>query len=91
MAASNAAQWTERGMATASGALLLGVVAAVDERVRGRVFGVLSGDISPEVSAISTQLRRAARFASETGGSEEMTLVLFIVAAMVLLGFMFFV
>ena len=90
MALSNTAQWMERGMATASLGLLVGVVAAADERVRERLLGLLSGDVTPEVGVISTQLRRAALFATHTGG-DEMTLVMFVVAALVLFGFMLFV
>ena len=78
-------------MATASFGLFVGVVGAVDERARGRLLGWLSGDVTPEVAAVSAQLRRAASFATQTGGSEEMTLVLFVVAAVCLFGAMLFV
>jgi len=78
----------ERGMTTASGGLLLGVVAAADEHVRGRLLGLVSGGVTSEVAAVSTQLRRAARFAAASGSGEEMALVLFVVAAVVLFGFM---
>ena len=78
-------------MTTASCGLIVGVVAVADERVRERLLRLLSGDVTPEVGAINTQLRRAAMFATQSGGSEEMTLVLFVVAAIVLFGFMLFV
>ena len=77
-------------MTTASCGLIVGVVAVADERVRERLLRLLSGDVTPEVGAINTQLRRAAMFATHSGGSEEMTLVLFVVAAIVLFGFMLF-
>lgn len=91
MALSNTTQWMERGVATASCSLIVGVVAALDERVRERLLGMLSGDVSPEVGLIGTQLRRAAVFATHTAGGDEMTLVMFVVAALVLFGFMVFV
>jgi hypothetical protein len=91
MALSNTAQWMERGMTTASCGLIAGVVAVADERVKERLLRLLSGDVTSEVGAINTQLRRAAMFATHSGGTEEMTLVLFVVAAIVLFGFMLFV
>ena len=77
-------------MTTASCGLLVGVVSAADERVRERLLGLLSGDVAPEVGVISKQLRSVAIFATHSG-SEEMTLVLFVVAAVMLFGFMLFV
>jgi hypothetical protein len=81
----------ERGMTTATCGLIMGVVAVADERVSERLLRFLSGDVTSEVGMINTQLRRAAIFATHNSGSEEMTLVLFVVAAVVLFGFMLFV
>jgi hypothetical protein len=81
----------ERIMVTGSGCALLATLAAFDDTVRGRLFGVFTGSAPSELSMAGAQLQRVMRMASESigySGTEHATLVYFAVAAVVLFGLM---
>jgi hypothetical protein len=78
----------ERVMVAASGFVLLGAAAVVDDRVRDRASGVFAGSAMSELSAASDHVTRALQQATDAVGyqsSEHGTLVFFVVAA----GFLF--
>ena len=80
----------ERLMVGASGFVLLGAAAVVDDRVRDRATGVLAGSAMSELTAAYEQAQRAFQQAANTVGyqsDENGTLLLFVVAA----AFLFFV
>jgi hypothetical protein len=80
----------ERLMVGASGFVLLGAAAVLDDRVRDRATGVFAGSAMAELSGALDQVQRALQQAADTVGyqsSEHGTLMLFVVAA----GFLFLV
>jgi len=81
-------RFTERIMVAGSGCALVGAVAALDDRVRGRLVGVLTGDASTELAMAGARLQRVARTITESAGyqgTEHASLALFAIGAVVLL------
>lgn len=86
----SADRFFERLMVGASGFVLLGAAAVLDDRVRDRATGVLAGSAMEELSAAFEQGQRALQQAQNMVGyqsNENGTLMLFVVAA----AFLFFV
>lgn len=77
----------ERVVVAASGCVLIGAAAVLDDRVRDRATGVFAGTAMSELAAGRHQVERALQYATSTVGyqsSEHGTLVFFVVAATVL-------
>lgn len=77
----------ERLLVAASGCVLIGAAAVLDDRVRDRATGVFAGTAMSELAAGRHQVERALQYATNYVGyqsSENGTLVFFVVAAAVL-------
>jgi hypothetical protein len=77
----------ERAMVGGSALVLLGAVAVVDDRVRGRAGEVFAGNALSELSTAREHVERALQQATDTVGyqsGEHSALVLFVVAASIL-------
>lgn len=77
----------ERLLVAASGCVLIGAAAVLDDRVRDRATGVFAGTAMSELAAGRHQVERALQYATNAVGyqsSENGTLVFFVVAAAVL-------
>ena len=77
----------ERVMVMGSGGVLVGGVAVLDDTVRGRLIGIVSGDLLTELSMAGMPLHRAVRTVTEMVGyqtTQNGTLTVFAVAALVL-------
>lgn len=78
----------ERLMVAASGCLLIGAAAVLDDRVRDRATGVFAGTAMSELAAGRHQVERALQYATSTIGYQSSvngTLLIFVIAAAVLL------
>ena len=74
-------------MVMGSGGVLVGGVAVLDDTVRGRLIGIVSGDLLTELSMAGMPLHRAVRTVTEMVGyqtTQNGTLTVFAVAALVL-------
>jgi hypothetical protein len=74
----------ERVMVAASGFLLLGAAAVVDDRVRDRAAGVFAGSAMSELGAATDYVTRSLQQAADTVGYQSDvhgTLMFFVVAA----------
>lgn len=81
----------ERVMIAGSGCAVLGGVVAFDETVRGRLDGMLHGNAFSELTTAGQSLHRVIRTTSEAAGyhgTQDTPLLIFTVAAVVLLGLM---
>jgi len=77
----------ERVMVMGGGGVLVGGVAALDDTVRGRLVGVVTGDMLTELSMAGMRMHRGVRTVAEMVGyqtTEHGSLTLFAVAALVL-------
>ena len=78
-------------MVVGSGCTLVGAIAALDERVRGRLASMLTGDALTELTMAGPRLQRLVRTTAEAAGyhgAEHAPLVLFALVALVLVGLM---
>ena len=77
----------ERIMVAGSGCILVAGVAVVDETIRQRLTGALTGEALSELSVLSSGLHRFVRMGSEAlgYGNEGALLFYFAIAAIVLL------
>lgn len=80
----------ERMMVAGTGCVLVTIVAAFDESTRGHISGVLTGQAVTELSGLGARLQHAIQTVSQAVGVQNMdsTMVMFAVAALVLLVFM---
>ena len=79
---------TERIIVAGSGFLLIGAIAAIDEDVRGRLVNFATSGGSTELSVAGASLRRLVSHVTEAVGShgaEHSLLVVFAIAALILL------
>jgi hypothetical protein len=81
----------EGTMVAGSGALLVGTVVAFDDGIRGHFTGLVSGGFAGEMTVAGELIQRSVRVATDAvgfQGSFDSPMVLFAIAALVLLGFM---
>ena len=91
MAESTVNRFGERMMIGGSGCVLLAGIVALDDTVRERVGGMFQGNAVQELTTAGLSLQRIFRTTSEAvgyHGTQDATLVIFSVAAVVLLGLM---
>jgi len=82
---------TERMMVGAGGALLVGAVIVVDERVKSRMLGLVDGGMASELANAGQQFHHAMRLVNESipfDGIAHTTVGMFVVAALVLFAMM---